>query len=286
MKKIISFVITVLLVASVFSLAAFAADTEATNSPATITNVGMEGYAVYKDWEENGYPDDIGLVIISSDGYDPSSGVTTLYQRFIIYVVEGTSEERKAELKEMMGTPYVEFRECTMSRNTQYAHVASLRARLGDLVYEIAPTADKFDLMITMYYPEENDEKIRDIVWDEFPEAAEYCEFRSGVDPNDLDGTMETGIETIGALFDGSDEKSNAVWFVAIAAILALTAGLFFVLRSKNVKSNAETLALNNGETTEASKPLSKREAEEKITQSVVEPSDKVFDEIMKSTDK
>ena len=288
MKKIISLFIMLVLVVSAFSLSAFAAETEATDGDvANITLVGSEGYKIYRDWEENGYPDDIGAVIVSSDGYDPSSGVTTLYNRYIIYVVKGTSSDRKAELQEMMGSPYVTFRECTISKNTQNAYVASLRERLGELVYEIVPTANKDDLLITLYYPDENNDEIKSIIESEFPYILSYCELRAGVNPIDLNAALETGLSTYYNYDHNSTDTIGAalqspILFITIALVVVLTGALFFVLRRKNVAQGAETLALTNGDTETVSTTLTKKEAEREVSESTLTPSDKVFDEIMK----
>jgi|GEM_PF-3759906 len=289
MKKIISLFIMLVFVASAFSLSAFAAEaTTATtqNDTATeITNVGLNGVRLYRDWEKNGYPDDVGAVIFSADGYDPSSGVTTLYYRYIIYVLKGTSDERKAELSALMDSPYVTFRECTISKSTQDAYVASLRERLGELVYEVMPAENKYDLGLTVYYPEKNNGEIKNILESEFPQILPYCELRAGVNPIDLDATNEiwsgnlydnNSIDTIGAT------AQRPILFIAIALVVVLTGAMFLVFRRKNALGTARTLALTNGDTETVSTTLTKKEVEMKISSSTDEPSDKVFDEIMK----
>ena len=260
-------------------------ETDIAGNPTKVTYVGMEGIKVISDWESNGYPDDIGSVTCWQEGYNPSLGKTELNTYYIIYVVKGTSDARKAELKTLMGSDYVEFRECTISRNKQYEYCLELNEALGKYVYRIAPTADVNDLRIIFYFPAENHSVIKEYLMENYADLDYLFILESGVNPADLDGDksvpeIATGIvPTVGvATAVTANETRWVLYAVIIAVSLVISAASYMVFR----KVYSRTLALSNGDTVSDGRKPTKKEVEEKIEQSTASPSEKVIDNIYK----
>lgn len=289
MKKIISVLLTMIILAAVCSAYAFAADETAvaTSASATVTEptkpsdlytaANSAGVDVIDEWETNGYPDDIGAAIyaVSMSGYDPSNPdeKPTETIKYYIYVVKGATEERKAEIVALMGGENVELRECSISKDALEEYVWAIENALGDKAYQVSATADQYDVRIALYYPEENDAEIRNIVERDFSAAEEIVIFRSGVNPGDLDGD----IETIGAIIaPGPESGASMLWFVIVPAVLILAVGAFAVYRVQ-----AKRLALSNGETVETTSAPSKSEVVKKVSSADVTPSDKVYENII-----
>ena len=230
MKKILAIIISVMILATFCSVASFAADetavatssnitaTEPTETNDFVPATNREGIDVINSWEKNGYPDDIGAAyyLSSTSGFNPSEPdkKPTETIEYIVYVVSGTSDERKAELVTLLGGENVKLRECSMSKNTQNEYVAKMEESFGKYAYLIYPTASLGGLRIDIYYPEENDETIRKIVAQDFAEVEDIVIFNSGVNPADLDGYPETGTETIGAITIVSKNNTSFIWFV------------------------------------------------------------------------
>jgi len=296
MKKILAIVISVVIFASLCSVASFAADETAvaTSSNVTATDptetgdagtgivfaTNREGIDVINSWEKFGYPDDIGAAyyLSSTSGFDPSDPdkKPTETIEYIVYVVKGASDERKAELVALFGGENVELRECSMSKNTQSEYVAKMEKSFGEYTYLIYPTASLGGLRIDIYYPEENDETIRNIVAKDFADAEDIVKFNSGVNPADLDGDPET--KTIGAITIVSKNNTALLWLVIVPAVLALAVGAVLIARVR-----ARRLALSNGETVDMTRPaVSKKQVEQGVKDSELSPSDKVYENIEK----
>ena len=307
MKKFISLLLVVIFMLSAFSLIVSAEDTDTeiaaetvwattaisdstdvspetdiAGNPTKITYVGMDGIDVYNEWEKNGYPDDIGSVTIWQEGYNPTSGKTELGTYYIIYVVKGTSDARKEELKTMMGSDHVEFRECTISRNKQYEYVDALNDALGKYAYRIEATADMNDLRIIFYFPEENHSVIKEYLMENYADLDYLFILRAGVDPADLDANygvpeIATGVITIGASVPEDNNKWVLYAVIAVFAVFVSVAS-YFVFR----KSYSRTLALSNGDTASKNPTPSKKEIETEIASNNSAPSEKVIDNIFK----
>ena len=292
MKKIISVILTILVFAALCSAYAYAADETAVGTSASVeiadaaeqmktsdlyTAANSAGVDVIDEWETNGYPDDIGAAIyaVSMSGYDPSNPdeKPTETIKYYIYVVKGATEERKAEIVALMGGENVELRECSISKDALEEYVWAIGNALADKAYQALATADQYDVRIALYYPEENDAEIRNIIARDFSAAEELVIFRSGVNPGDLDGDLET----IGAIIAPAPESgASMLWFVLLPAVLIIAVGAFAVYRVQ-----AKRLALSNGETVETSSAPSKSEVVKKVSSADVTPSDKVYENII-----
>lgn len=282
-----------MILATLCSVASFAADDTAVATSANVTATeptgtndfvpatNTQGIDVINSWEKNGYPDDIGAAyyLSSTSGFNPSEPdkKPTETIEYIVYVVKGTTEERKAELTALLGGENVDLRECSMSKNMQNEYVAKMEESFGKYAYLIYPTASLGGLRIDIYYPEENDETIRKIIAQDFAEVEDIVIFNSGVNPADLDGYPETGTETIGVI-TVTQKNTSFIWFVIIPAVLALAVGAVLFVRVR-----AHRLALSNGETVDMTRPVAtKKEVETTVKRSELSPSDKVFENIEK----
>ena len=256
-----------------------AAEPTETNDFVPATN--RAGIDVINSWEKFGYPDDIGAAyyLSSTSGFNPSEPdkKPTETIEYIVYVVKGATDERKAELVALLGGENVKLRECTMSKSTQCEYVAKMEESFGKYAYLIYPTASLGGLRIDIYYPEENDETIRKIVAQDFSEVEDIVIFNSGVNPADLDGYPETGTETIGVI-TVAQKNTSLIWFVIIPAVIALAVGSVLIVRVR-----ARRLALSNGETVDMTRPAAtKKEVETTVKNSELSPSDKVYENIEK----
>lgn len=294
MKKILAIIISIMIFAAFCSVASFAADDTVAATSANVTATepmgtsdfvpatNREGIDLINSWEKFGYPDDIGAAyyLSSTSGFDPNEPdkKPTETIEYIVYVVSGTSDERKAELVALFGGENIVLRECSMSKNTQNEYVAKMKESFGKYAYLIYPTASLGGLRIDIYYPEENDETIRNIVAKDFADAEDIVKFNSGVNPADLDGYPEISTETIGAITIVSKNNTSFIWFVIVPAALALAVGAVLFVRVR-----AQRLALSNGETVDMTRPVAtKKEVEESVRKSELSPSDKVYENISK----
>lgn len=292
MKKIISVLLTVIVLAAVCSVCVFAIDETAAGTSAN-ADVAVQtkpsdlyaaankaGVDVIDEWETSGYPDDIGAAIysISMSGYDPNEPDVkpTESIKYYIYIVKGATEERKAEIVAFMGGENVEMRECSVSKSALDEYVSMIEKSIGDKAYQVQATADQYDVRIALYYPEENDADIKTIIARDFSEVEGLVIFRSGVNPGELDGDPENHIETIGAIVTPSKSGASMLWFVLLPAVLIIAVGAFAVYRVQTKR-----LALSNGETAETSSVPSKSEVVKKVSSADVTPSDKVYENIV-----
>ncbi|MBR6051002.1 MAG: hypothetical protein IKP68_07340 [Clostridia bacterium] len=292
MKKLISVILTVIVLAALCSAHAFAADETAVGTSASVeiteifeptkpsdlySAANRAGVDVIDEWETNGYPDDIGAAIyaVSMSGYDPNKPDVKPEEtiKYYIYVVKGATEERKAEIEAMMGGENVELRECSISKNTLDEYVSAIGNALGDKAYQVSATADQYDVRIALYYPEENDAEIRKMIARDFSSAESLVIFRSGVNPGDLDGDLET-IGVIAA--PGAESGASMLWLVLLPAVLIIAVGAFAVYRV-----HEKRLALSNGETVETTSAPTKSDVVKKVSSADVTPSDKVYENII-----
>lgn len=319
MKKIFSLFIAVMLVLSI-SAAVFAEEfptTKMTSAVMTNTSEPISGTAVcptiideptppafplFTLWDTNGCPDDVGGIYpsISTSGYnpqDPESVPGQITIEYMIYIVRGTSEERKAEITalanqlekeyaESTGTErklIMRFIECTLSERLIWDYRAKLEAALGKLTYAVGVAPSKDDIGFIVYYRNDSDlDEIKSIIEDNYPELINLIEFCLG-DPDELTDSggipeILPGIGTPSATADPAGEAAKhpaTFFFIGLSVIVAAALAFYFIrLRSR-------AAVLSSGETVMTGTPSAK-EVKRKIKESASSPSESVIDNIYK----
>lgn len=283
MKKIIALIIAAVLITALSAVPAFAGDDDILIAPQSTSDAdgistmtyGVDDRpdALISDWEENGYPDDVGGIFVYTKGYDPSAPSGDFgAEYYCIYVLEGTSDARKAELKALAGSEYIEFVECKYSYNQLKAvadEIFDMMQTNSAVVFSgIQIKENAVGVGIIEEYYDVISADLTKIYGDMIhTETGIYTTVPSIGDPK-LDGGMTAGID-----------EAKSYFFVAAALALILCGGAaFFVLRAKK----AHTLALSNGETASDDSSLTVKETEKKVAESAKAPSEHVYDDIMK----
>lgn len=237
-------------------------------------------------WVKSGsVPDDIGGLSVYSTGYDPSKPNVLPGEHYVIYVLYGTGEERKNELRALCGDADVEFAECKYSYNRLAAIMSEIKAEYT--VYEAGSddymifymgivSDDGLGFVVSVHICEKYYAEIASGLTEEYGDAVSAV----SVSPDDKIYTAQTdvGEEIIVSPKPGS---GNALFIVAIIALplLCMCAAMFFVFRARR----ACTLVTPNGETQSVSSlRLSAKEIENKVAESARTPSEHVYDDIMK----
>ena len=274
MKKIISAIIAVALTIVLFSVTAFAADGDDKDYP---------GIKTIDEWNENGYPSDIGFAFytITSRGYDPtdpdSSPEFEEHVDYYIYFVKGTPEELVEEVKEM----FIDGNSVTV-RTSSISHIeleeiaTEVREALGENVFYVNCSAKENDVVIAMFFPPENHGIVKDYVMAAFPEYDGLFEFHQVDDISDI--TNEVGYETVTFGPDIAEKPNDMLLFFAVTLALAAVAAISVTF----IRTRSKKLALSNGETVGESAAPTKKEVEREVAESSVSPSDSVMDEIIK----
>ena len=223
------------------------------------------------------YPDDVGAYYYGMTGYNPETPDIKPHNFYIVYMVEGTSEERLEQIRSYLGEgETVEFRYCKRSYNfysdlskrignefeTDKGNITSICVGVGDSTFLMVYVTGNEDLIqaeIDAAYPEFKDE-IR----------VKYYDVTSGIDEAAYEVLYR---DTVGM----SANSSNVIWFIALAVVVLVGAGLVtivFVTKRKRV------LVTSNGEEiTEGG--MSTRKVEDAVSVGQ-EPSDEVYEKIKK----
>lgn len=224
------------------------------------------------------YPDDIGAYYYGMSGYDPETPEIKPHEFYVVYVVEGTSEERMNDIRSCLNpTDTIEFRFCKRSHNF-YSKLAQIigsefKPSVGEIKsIGVGISSDNTFLLI---YVTENPEKIQSEI------DAAYPEYNGEIQVNYYDVT--TGINEVAnelysnPVVSGADNSNGIIWLVIVASVVFVGAGtITFVL----VTRRKRTLVTNNGdEIVEGG--LSAKTVEDAVAVGQ-EPSDKVYDELKK----
>ena len=224
------------------------------------------------------YPDDVGAYYYGRTGYNPETPDIKPHNFYIVYMVEGTSEERLEQIRSYLGEgETVEFRYCKRSYNfysdlskrignefkTDKGNITSICVGIGDSTFLLVYVTGNEDLIqaeIDAAYPEFKDE-IR----------VKYYDVTSGIDEVAYDEVLYR--DPVGA----SDKSSNVIWFIALAVVVLVGAGLVtivLVTRRKRVLVTSDGEEITEG-------GMSARKVEDAVAVGQ-EPSDEVYEEIKK----
>ena len=224
------------------------------------------------------YPDDVGAYFYGMTGYNPETPEIKPHEFYVVYVVEGTSEERMNEIRSCLNpTDTIEFRFCKRSHNF-YSKLAQIigsefKPSVGEIKsIGVGISSDNTFLLI---YVTENPEKIQSEI------DAAYPEYNGEIQVNYYDVT--TGIDEVAnELYSNPgvsrpDNSNGLIWLVAVASVVLIGAGLVtFVLLNRRKRV---LVTSNGGEITEGS--LSAKTVEDAVAVGQ-EPSDRVYDGIKK----
>ena len=227
------------------------------------------------------YPEDIGAYFYGMTGYNAETPDIKPHQFFVVYVVEGTSEERMNEIRSYLDpTDTVEFRFCKRS-NRFYTDLAK---RIGA---EFKPSTGEIksigvgissDNTFLIMYVTDNPDKVQTEIDAAYPEykgeiKVYYYDVTAGVE----EAGYQVAYENTG-LISAKDNSALLVWIIAVSAALMIGTGAFVVVKT----SRKKVLATNSGAELEEG-GMTKRNVEEAVSVGQ-EPSDKVYEEIIKNS--
>ena len=225
------------------------------------------------------YPDDVGAYFYGRTGYNPETPEIKPHQFYVVYIVEGTSDDRLEEIRSFLGEgETIEFRYCKRS----YNFYSDLGKRIGAefkpgdgtitsisvgissegtflLVY-VTGDSDKIKAEIDAIYPEYKDEI-----------KVAYYDVTTGIDEVVNDEVYYNPVAS------APNNSNGLIWLVAGASVVFIGAGLItfiFLKRRKKV-----FVTSHGDETTEGS--LSAKTVEDAVAVGQ-EPSDRVYDGIKK----
>ncbi|MCR5457123.1 MAG: hypothetical protein K6F14_03500 [Clostridiales bacterium] len=224
------------------------------------------------------YPDDVGAYFYGMTGYNAETPEIKPHQFYVVYMVEGTGNDRLEEIRSFLGEgETIEFRYCKRS----YNFYSDLAQKIGS---EFKPSVGEIksigvgissDNTFLVIYVTENPEKIQSEI------DAAYPKYNGEIQVNYYDVT--TGIDEVAnelysnPVVSRPDNSNGLIWLVAVASVVLIGAGLVtFVLLNRRKR----VLVTSNGdEITEGS--LSAKTVEDAVAVGQ-EPSDRVYDGIKK----
>lgn len=250
-------------------------------SPANPGNISAV-QALYDEWEQNGYPDDIGGVY-----FDDELG------ELVVLLKNGT-DARREELRALTGDPDLQFTDCAYSIN----ELREVRDRLllemsGDAsgiyglgigwttrdgeVVGFGESGREFRVTVMV------DEKMLDRYAQEF--AARFGDMvhvEAGQMPVTDDYTDGREVYEIGAMgHTGGNAPSAGPLGLLLPALAALTLGALVILSLRRARAARTTAG-----TTVTARPLSRRDVEEAVRESAPSPLEEAYGKLMERIDK
>lgn len=293
MKKIFAIIIALALSAAIFALTALADDetdaatsetltaTHSAEEPALTSNgtennepddlSGLSQPDLFSLWEENGYPDDIGGVSVYTTGFDPSKPDDLPGEYWVIYVVSGTGDDRKAELKTLVGSDNVKFIECKYSFN-------HLKAVMDEIISDKGLSESGIvgggviikDNAISVEILEENYDEVSAAL------SAKYGDMVIAVVGNNTSASVGED-----ELLIASNPNAGLNTFVIVAivcfSVLILCAAALFAVKTARARTLLDS---NGGAHTKPS--VTSKAVEKAVSDSAQAPSEKLYDDIVK----
>ncbi|PRY83606.1 hypothetical protein [Alkalibacterium olivapovliticus] len=260
MKKL-SVVLVALLIAFAGSGTVYANETEENDGT-------VEG--LYNNWETNGYPDNVGYVVMHED-----------QETFIIGLVENDDVAQDEILSQIPESDNVAFEEATYS----YNELLAVHGEVGELVrddetpvYSAGMGFRVVDGEVTGFGESGNEIRVTVGVEPEFAdEYADQLEAEYGDRVHiEAEGQPVTTMDA-----EESDPMPNSNQWIYLMLIGLASVFAVWLLKSRGVIFSRKSAG---GEVITESRQLSKNEIEDAVKESSIEPDDKLFQKIMKKT--
>jgi hypothetical protein len=233
-------------------------------------------YDVYRQWEEHGYPDDIGGVY-----YEVET------EKQLVFVINPTPERRE-ELYSLLGEDAIIIVPCIYS----YSELTRVRDEIRNM-FELGKvyTADIAQGYAYGHEFGESGKELRVLVGVAESELAHYRTLFA----EQYGGMVIVGIGGPGVLYslDGGilggyigtpgSNNNNYLWIVLAILAIGLLGTFAIIQRQRTQRMSAMQTTI--GDVVTASPPVTRKETIAAVKNSAVKPDDKVFKSIMEKAD-